>query len=172
MRQIHHLTMRQFTHSKKIWPRSARTECVSWLGSILFGDDLALSRKSNFRIFQIERVVRRQFQIKWKWQKVLQMGRKHYRKRRNYLFLAISPFWQFVSKDLHCRHIKIRACLGKNVSHTFKEHGLFIWFLLTIYHFVIQKKLLYFFFFISMSKVFINAVWFSGWKLIVKLYCT
>ena len=35
---------------------------------------LILSQTKNFRRFQIERLCRRQFQIWWKWQKVLEMG--------------------------------------------------------------------------------------------------
>ena len=38
---------------------------------------------TNFRLLQTERVCRRQFQIWRKWQKVIQMGRKHCGKRRN-----------------------------------------------------------------------------------------
>ena len=38
---------------------------------------------TNFRLFQTERVCRRQFQISQKWQKVIQKGRKHCGKRRN-----------------------------------------------------------------------------------------
>ena len=49
-------------------------------------------QKTNFRLFQIERVCRRQFQIWRKWQKVIQMGRKHCGKRRNCSLRAISPF--------------------------------------------------------------------------------
>ena len=73
---------------------------------------LTLSQATNFRLFQTERGCRRQFQIWWKWQKVLQMGRKHCGKRRNCLLKAISPFPTLFSKDLYCRHVKIRACLG------------------------------------------------------------
>ena len=38
---------------------------------------LTLSQTTNFRLFQTERVCRWQFQIWWKWKKVLQTGRKH-----------------------------------------------------------------------------------------------
>ena len=38
---------------------------------------------TNFRLFQTERVCRRQFQIWRKWQEVIQTGRKHCGKRRN-----------------------------------------------------------------------------------------
>ena len=44
------------------------------------------------------------------------MGRKHCRKRRNCLLLAISPFPTVFSKDMYCRHVKTRACLGKGLS--------------------------------------------------------
>ena len=66
-----------------------------------------------FRLFKIESVCRRQFQIWWEWQKVPQMGRKHCGKRKNCLLRAISPFSTVFSKDSYCRHVKTRACLGK-----------------------------------------------------------
>ena len=47
---------------------------------------------TNFRLFQTERVYRRQFQIWRKWQQVIQTGRKHSGKRRNCSLRAISPF--------------------------------------------------------------------------------
>ena len=45
-----------------------------------------LSQTTNFRCFQTERVCRLQFQIQWKWYKVIQMGRKYCGKRRNSTF--------------------------------------------------------------------------------------
>ena len=74
---------------------------------------LTLSQMTNFRLFQTERVCRRQFRIGWKWQKVLETDRKHCGKRRNCSLWAISPFPAGFSKDLYCRHVKTRACLGK-----------------------------------------------------------
>ena len=68
---------------------------------------------TNFNLFQTERVCRWQFQIWWKWQKVLQMGREHCGKKRPCSLRAISPFLTVFSKDLYCRHVKTRACLGK-----------------------------------------------------------
>ena len=47
---------------------------------------------TNFRLFQTERVCRQQFQIWRKWQKDIQMGRKHFGKSRNCSLRAISPF--------------------------------------------------------------------------------
>ena len=41
------------------------------------------------------------------------MGRKHCGKRRNCSLRAISPFPAVFLKDLYCRHVKTRACLGK-----------------------------------------------------------
>ena len=80
---------------------------------ILFWAHLTLSQTTNFRFFQTERVCRQQFQIWRKWQKVLHTGRKHCRKKRNCSLWAISPFPTVFSKDLYCRHVKTRACLGK-----------------------------------------------------------
>ena len=74
---------------------------------------LTLSETTDFRLFQIQGVCSWQFQIWWKWQKVLQKGRKHSGKRRNYSLRAISPFPMVFSKDLPCRRVKTRACLGK-----------------------------------------------------------
>ena len=74
---------------------------------------LSLSQTTLFRLFETERIRRRQFQIQWKWQKVLHMGRKHCGKRRNCSLRAISPFLTVFSKGLHCRHVKTRACLGR-----------------------------------------------------------
>ena len=74
---------------------------------------LTLSQTTNFRLFQTQGVCRRQFQTWWRWQKVLQMGRKHCGKRRNCSLRAISPFPTVFSEDLNFRHVKTRACLGK-----------------------------------------------------------
>ena len=49
-------------------------------------------------------------------QKVFQMGRKHSGKRRNCSLRAISSFPTVFSKDSYCRHIKTRACLGKDLT--------------------------------------------------------
>ena len=74
---------------------------------------LTLSQTTNFRLFQTERLSRRQFQIRYKWQKVLKTGRKHCGKRRNCSLRAIFPFPAVFPKHEYCRHIKIWACLGK-----------------------------------------------------------
>ena len=53
--------------------------------------------------FFTERGYRRQFKIWWKWQKVLQKGRKHW---RNCSLQVISLLHTVFSKDLYCRHVK------------------------------------------------------------------
>ena len=67
---------------------------------------------TNFRLFQPERVCRWPFQIWWKWQKVIQTGRKHWGKRRNCSLRAISPFLTVFSKSLFPRGVKRRHCVG------------------------------------------------------------
>ena len=52
----------------------------------------------NFRLFQAERVCRRQFSIRWKWHKLLLQARKHYGKRRNSSLRAIPLFPQCFPK--------------------------------------------------------------------------
>ena len=88
---------------------------------------LTLSQMTNFTLFQIERLCRWQFQIWWKWQKVLQNGRKHCGKRRNGLLWAISPFLTVFSIDLYCRHVKNRACLEKGRNDSMKKNLPLIW---------------------------------------------
>ena len=77
---------------------------------------LTLSQTTDFRLFQTERVCRRQYQFWSKWQNVFQTGRKRCGKRRNCSLWAISPFPSVFSKDLYCRHVKTRACLGKGLT--------------------------------------------------------
>ena len=87
---------------------------VSWtIFNQYLTSPLTLSQMTNFRLFQTETVCRRQFQIGWKWLKVLQTGRKHCGKKRNCSLRAIFPFPTVFSKGLCCRHVKTRACLGK-----------------------------------------------------------
>ena len=67
-------------------------------------------QKTNFRLFQTEIVCRRQFQIRRKWKKVIQTGRKHCRKRRNCSLPAISSFPTVFSKGLFSRGVKVSLC--------------------------------------------------------------
>ena len=83
---------------------------------------------TDFRLFQTERVCRRQFQIWRKWQKVIQMGRKHCGKRKNCSLRAISPFPTVFSNSLFPRGIKRCHCVGMGLV-TFEES-----LNLTLYH--------------------------------------
>ena len=78
---------------------------------------LSLSQTTNFKLFQTERVCRRQFDVWWKWHKVRKMGRKHCGKRRNCSLWAISPFPTVFSTDFSCRHVKTPGLFGKGLKH-------------------------------------------------------
>ena len=76
------------------------------MNHVLTKGSLTHYQTTNFRLFQIERVCRRQFQIWQKWQKVIQTGRKHCGKRRNCSLQAISPFPTVFSQG----HQKVSLC--------------------------------------------------------------
>ena len=84
---------------------------IPYFSLIVLGSVNPLPDKK-FRIFQTERICRRQFQIWWKWLKVIQTGRKHCGKRRNCLLQAISPFPTVFSKGLLPRRVKRCHCVG------------------------------------------------------------
>ena len=79
---------------------------------------------TNFRLFWIKRLCRRQFQIWRKWQKVIQTGRKHCGKRRNCSLRAISPFPTVFSKGLFPRGVKRCSCVGMLHTIFFPSHWL------------------------------------------------
>ena len=70
------LQMLSIWTSLKIWRLVQVNPFIRW-------QILTFSQTTNYRLFQTEKLCRRQFQLGWKWQKVLQTGRKHCRKRRN-----------------------------------------------------------------------------------------
>ena len=86
------------------------------------GKQLTHYQMTNFRLFQTERVCRRQFQI---WQKVIQTGRKRCGKRRNCLLRAISllvtnnfSFSHSVFKRLDSQgHQKVSLCGNGLTNH-------------------------------------------------------
>ena len=84
----------------------------------LCGNGLTHCQTTNFRLFQNERVCRRQFQIWQKRQKVIQMGRKHFEKRRNCVLRAISPFSTVFPKSLFPRGVKRCHCMGMGLLFT------------------------------------------------------
>ena len=73
---------------------------------------LTYYQTTDFRLFQTERVCRRQFQIRRKWQKVIQTGKNHCGKRRNCSLRAFSPFPTVFSKGLFPRGVKRCHCVG------------------------------------------------------------
>ena len=79
---------------------------------------------TNFRLFQTERVCRRQFQISRKWQKVIQMGRKHCGKRRNCSLRAISPVPTVFSKGSFPRGCQKVSLCGNGLTHSLIHHFL------------------------------------------------
>ena len=79
-------------------------------------DILTQYQTTNCRLFQTERVCRRQLQIWRKWQEVIQAGRKHCRKRRNCSLRAISPFTTVFSKGLFPRGVKRCHLCGNGLT--------------------------------------------------------
>ena len=65
---------------------------------------------TNFRLFQIERLCRRQFKIWRKWQKVIQTGRKHCGKKINCSLRAISPFPSVFKRLVSQGRQKVSLC--------------------------------------------------------------
>ena len=66
---------------------------------------------TNFGLVQTERV--HNFKLDENGRNLYEWVRKHCGKRRNCSLRAISSFPTVFSKDLFCRHVKTRACLGK-----------------------------------------------------------
>ena len=85
---------------------------------------------TNFRLFETERVCRRQFRIQQKWKKVIQTGRIHCGKRRNCSLQAISPFPTVFSKGLFPRGIQrcvivwewVKTSVGKGWIKSFHKY--------------------------------------------------
>ena len=77
--------------------------------------NLTLSQTTNSRLFQTERVCRRQFPNWWKWQKIFPTCRKHCGKRRNCSLRAISPFLT-VFKRLVLQTRKNQGLFGKGLN--------------------------------------------------------
>ena len=86
---------------------------IDW-GNLHFSiNALTLSQTTYFSLFQTQRNCRQQFRIWQKWWIALWKSRKPCGKRRNCSLWAISPFPTMISKDLYCRHVLTRACLGR-----------------------------------------------------------
>ena len=68
--------------------------------SFLYDTGLTHYQTTNFRLFQTERVCRRQFQTWRKWQKVIQMGKKTLREKEKLLVASNFSFSHSVFKRL------------------------------------------------------------------------
>ena len=78
---------------------------------------ITLSQMTDFELFRIERVCRRQFEIGWHWLKGLQMGGKHCGKRGNSSLRAISPFYHGVFKRLVSQGRQKVSLCGNGITH-------------------------------------------------------
>ena len=107
---IHTCTCIQIIWYKIYWKRRVKSTCSFHSSS--YSSLLTLSQTTNFRLFQTERVCRRQFKIRQKWRKIIPSGRKHCGKRRNCSLRAISPFPTVFSKGLFPRGVKRCHCVG------------------------------------------------------------
>ena len=77
-----------------------------------------LSQTKNFRLFQTERLCRRQFQIWWKWKKVLQTGRKKLLEKEKLLVLSNFFFFCSVFKRLVLQSRENQGLFGKGFIKT------------------------------------------------------
>ena len=77
---------------------------------------LTLSQTTNFRLFQTGGVCRRQFQIWWKWQKALEMGRKHCGKKEKLLIMSNFSFSHSVFKRLLLQTRTNQGLFGKGLK--------------------------------------------------------
>ena len=98
---------------------------------------LTLSQTTNFRLFQTERVCRRQFQIGRKWQQVIQISRKHCGKRRNCSLWAIYPFPSVFKRLVSQGRQKVALCgngLNNKLNCWACMNGLYVWCLMPLQH--------------------------------------
>ena len=81
-----------------------------------FVDSLSLSQKTNFRLFQTERLCRRHFQLWWKWQQVFQKGRKHCGEKEKLHIRSNFSFSCSVFKRLILQTCKNQGLFGKGLT--------------------------------------------------------
>ena len=74
---------------------------------------LTLSQTTNFRLFQTERVCRRQFQFDENGRKFSKRVKNTVEKGEITRYEQFFPVPTVFSKDLYSRHVKTRAYLGK-----------------------------------------------------------
>ena len=68
---------------------------------------------TNFYPFKLKEFADDNFKFDENGRKLYKKGRKHWGTMRNCSYKTISTFPTVYSKDLYCRHVKTRACLGK-----------------------------------------------------------
>ena len=76
---------------------------------------------TNFRLFQTERVCRRQFQIRRKWQKVIQTGRKHCWQRKNCSLTSNFSFSHSVFKRLVSQGRQMVSLCGNGLKTSMEK---------------------------------------------------
>ena len=82
---------------------------------------LTLSQMTNFKHFWTERDCRRQFQIWWKWQKILQMCRKTLWEKEKLLVTSNFSFYDSVFKILVLQTCKSQGLFGNGLTHWKKK---------------------------------------------------
>ena len=84
---------------------------------------LTISQTTNFRHFQTQGVCRCQFQIWWKWQKVLRIGWKLCGKKEKLLVTSNFSFSHSVFKRLVLQTRKNQGLFGKRIKPLLPERG-------------------------------------------------
>ena len=74
---------------------------------------------TSFRLFQTERVCIQQFQIWWKWQTVLEMGKKHCGEKEKLLITSTFPFSHRVFERFVLQTRRNQGLFGKGLSYFF-----------------------------------------------------
>ena len=83
---------------------------------------LTLPQMTNFTLFQTERVCN--FKCHENGRKFSKSLENTVGKGENCLLQAISPFSTVFTKDLYCRHVKCRDCLGKGYERSPFENNM------------------------------------------------
>ena len=78
------------------------------------GFNLILSQMTNFRLLRTESLQTTISNLMKTAKNIFQIRKKNSMKRRNCSLRSISPFSTVFLKELYCRHVKTRACLGKS----------------------------------------------------------
>ena len=92
--------------------------CIPQVLYIITKPTLTHYQMTNFRLFQTERVCRRQFQIWRNWQKFIQTGRKHWEKEKLFITSNFSFSYSVFKGLVSQGHQKVSLCKnGLNGMH-------------------------------------------------------